>query len=47
LLSRGTDIETVSNRLGHSKASVTLDIYGHALKEMDEAAANTLGALFG
>ena len=47
LLSRGTDIETVSNRLGHAKASVTLDIYGHALKEMDEAAANTLNSMFG
>ena len=47
LLGEKTDIETVSHRLGHAKASVTLDIYGHALPENDKQAADTLAALFG
>ena len=46
LLANGTDIETVSKRLGHSRASITLDIYGHALKEKDVTASNTLERLF-
>ena len=46
LLSKNTDIETVARRLGHSKASVTLDIYGHALPENDRQAAAALEAMF-
>lgn len=46
LLGNNADIETVSHRLGHSKASVTLDIYGHALPENDKQAADTLAAMF-
>ncbi len=46
LIGNKTDIETVSHRLGHSKASVTLDIYGHALPENDKEAAETLAAMF-
>lgn len=46
LLSENVDIETVSHRLGHSKASVTLDVYGHWMKETDEKASNTLESLF-
>ena len=46
LLGEKTDIETVSHRLGHAKASVTLDIYGHALPENDKQAADTLTAMF-
>lgn len=47
LLSNNTDIETVSHRLGHSKASVTLDIYGHWTEENDKKASETLSRLFG
>lgn len=47
LLSENVDIETVSHRLGHSKASVTLDVYGHALETMDSKASDTLEVLFG
>ena len=47
LLANNTDIETVSHRLGHSKASVTLDIYGHWTEETDERASETLARLFG
>ncbi len=46
LLAQNTDIETVSRRLGHSKASVTLDIYGHALPENDKQASDALEAMF-
>ena len=46
LLTNGTDIETVSKRLGHSKASVTLDVYGHAMEEADVTASDTLEKLF-
>ena len=46
LLAYGADIETVSNRLGHSKASVTLDVYGHALKSMDSKASDLLESIF-
>lgn len=42
LLASGSDIETVSHRLGHSKASITLDIYGHAMEETDQKASDIL-----
>lgn len=42
LISHGVDIITVSNRLGHSATSTTLNVYSHALEETDRAAANTL-----
>ena len=42
LLGSGVDIETVSRRLGHSKASVPLDIYAHALPENDKKASDSL-----
>lgn len=47
LLSKNTDIETIARRLGHSKPSVTLDIYGHALPENDKQASAALEAMFG
>lgn len=46
LLANGTDIETVSKRLGHSRASITLDVYGHAMKKCDKTASDTLERLF-
>lgn len=46
LIAHGTDIVTVSKRLGHSKTSTTTDIYSHAIKKMDEAAAETLDSIF-
>ena len=46
LLSRNTDIETVARRLGHSKPSVTLDIYGHALPENDRKASDLMEEMF-
>ena len=46
LIAHGTDFETVAKRLGHSKASFTLDVYGHALESMDDKASDTLEELF-
>jgi integrase len=46
LISKGVDILTISRRLGHSKPSVTLDVYGHLIKGTDAAAAKAIeGAL--
>ncbi len=47
LLSENTDIETVARRAGHSKASVTLDIYGHYLPDKDKKASDSLSDMFG
>lgn len=42
LIVSGVDIRTVSGRLGHSCASTTLNIYSHALEEMDRRASDVL-----
>lgn len=42
LISQGVDIRTVSGRLGHSSTSTTLNIYSHALKELDKTASDKL-----
>lgn len=47
LIAEGVDIETVSKRLGHAKASTTLDIYGHATPDKDREASDILGRLIG
>lgn len=45
LIGSGADIKTVQNRLGHSSASLTMDIYAHAIEQNDREAANTIGNL--
>ncbi len=42
LIAGGVPIKTVSNRLGHAQASTTSNIYAHAIRSADEAAAETL-----
>lgn len=42
MIAEGTDIRTVSSRLGHSNTSTTLNIYTHALKSKDIQAAEIL-----
>lgn len=46
LIAQGTNMATVSKRLGHSRISTTTDIYTHAISKMDEEAANALDNLF-
>jgi integrase len=45
LLAAGVDVLTVSRRLGHSKAAMTLDIYGHVLEGGDRQATKALEGL--
>jgi integrase len=45
LLTNGTDVRTVSGRLGHADASTTLNIYAHFLEGADTKAAEHLGSL--
>jgi integrase len=45
LLGAGVPVKVVSERLGHSKITMTLDIYAHALPSMQEDAAVQLGSL--
>jgi integrase len=41
----GTPVNTVQRRAGHSKASVTTDIYGHSLDGAQEEAAEKIEEL--
>jgi integrase len=45
LIAKGVDILMVSRRLGHSKASTTLNVYGHLIAATDEKAADALAEL--
>jgi hypothetical protein len=38
LIAAGVDILAISRCLGHSKASITLDVYGHLIDGGDAAA---------
>ena len=44
-LSAGVNPKIVSERLGHSSISVTMDIYSHALPGMQEEAASAVEQL--
>ena len=44
LIAAGVDVRTVSGRLGHADASVTLRIYSHVLEAQDRAASESLGS---
>jgi integrase len=43
LIAAGVDVRTVAGRLGHARASTTLDIYSHWLPARDRQAAELLG----
>lgn len=42
LINSGTDIVSVSKRLGHTKTSTTTDIYSHIISEADEQASECI-----
>ncbi|MCL2632327.1 MAG: site-specific integrase [Coriobacteriia bacterium] len=45
LIGNNVDIKTVQNRLGHSKASTTLDIYAEVMPANDREAAEKIGEI--
>ncbi|MGG4494142.1 tyrosine-type recombinase/integrase [Brevibacillus reuszeri] len=45
LIKQGVHIKVISERLGHSSVSITLDLYGHLMPNMQEEAAAGLDAL--
>lgn len=47
LIHDNTDVVTVSRLLGHSKPSVTMDIYAHAFKDNNSTACNAIANIYG
>jgi integrase len=47
LIAAGVDILTISRRLGHGRASVTLDVYGHLVKRNENDVMAALDAALG
>jgi integrase len=48
LLQQGINVKVVSERLGHSSAAFTMDVYQHVLPSMQQEAANAgAAAVFG
>jgi len=45
MLNNGIDVLVASQRLGHAKPSITLDVYGHLMPSMQNEAANILNGL--
>jgi len=45
LLQAGQPVHVVSERLGHSTVSMTMEVYAHVLPDMQQQAATTMGAL--
>jgi len=45
MLQAGQPVQVVSERLGHAKVSMTLEVYAHVLPDMQSEAADALGAL--
>jgi integrase len=45
LLKAGEPVHVVSERLGHAKVSMTLEVYAHVLPDMQKQAASKLGTL--
>lgn len=46
MIANGTDIKTVSKRLGHANVTTTGNIYTHAIQTADERAAEALNDIF-
>ena len=41
------DVITISRRLGHASATITLNVYGHLFGSGDDRAAEIIEAAFG
>jgi integrase len=46
LIAAGIDILTISRRLGHASAAITLRVYGHLFDNIDAKAAEIMKAAF-
>ena len=46
LLEAGVNVKAVSERLGHSSCRITLDIYAHCMKTMQDKAVEALNQIF-
>jgi integrase len=47
LIASGMDVLTISRRLGHASATVTLSVYGHMIAGSDDRAAQIVDEMFG
>ena len=47
LLQQGVNIKVVAERLGHAKATMTMDVYSHVMPDMQDAAIKALAGMFG
>jgi integrase len=47
LLERGVHPKVVSEALGHSSISITMDTYSHVMPSMSQAAADAIDAVLG
>jgi len=47
MLRQGVPVKVVSERLGHSTTSITIDIYAHTLPGMQAEAAAKIDAMLG
>ena len=45
LLRERTPVHVVSERLGHSKVSMTMEVYAHVLPDMQHEAAARIGTI--
>ena len=43
LIDQGENIKYVQNQMGHASIKVTLDTYGHLMKDVNKEAASRLG----
>ena len=46
LIAAGIDVLTISRRLGHASATITLNTYGHLFANTDDRAAEVVEAMF-
>ena len=46
LIAAGTDVVTLSGRLGHGDKNITLNTYSHIIKNKEEKAANSMDAYY-